>query len=239
MHPAARMVSARWGRVLHAAKTASAPWANKRPGEKPVFYYLISSAAGAGSPCRLNSFTMFRYIMACVCMLVSGTSIAQISSFRLQASGLTCALCARSIHKNLETVAWISRIETDLERSEFIISVKPDMAIDADLITKKVEDAGFGVAGLTANARIPQESVAPDRHLILNGMTVHIVSTKQASGDGEIMLKLVDKAFLGSKDQKKFAKLSKHDCFMTGKASGECCRSAGITEGSRIFHVII
>jgi hypothetical protein len=33
-------------------------------------------------------------------------------------------------------VAWISRIETDLERSEFIISIKPDMTIDADLKLK-------------------------------------------------------------------------------------------------------
>jgi copper chaperone CopZ len=182
---------------------------------------------------------MFRYIMACLCLLVSGTSIAQISSFRLQASGLTCALCARSIHKNLETVAWISRIETDLERSEFIISIKPDMTIDADLITKKVKDAGFGVAGLTANARLPHGNLSPDRHLILNGMSIHIVSAKQAEGDGEIPMRLVDKSFLGSKDQKKYSKLSKHDCFITGKASGDCCRSAGIIEGSRIFHVII
>jgi hypothetical protein len=113
------------------------------------------------------------------------------------------------------------------------------MTIDADLITKKVEDAGFGVAGLTANARLPQGNLAPDRHLILNGMSIHIVSAKQAEGDGEILMRLVDKSFLGSKDQKKYSKLSKHDCFITGKASGDCCRSASIIEGSRIFHVII
>ncbi len=178
--------------------------------------------------------------MAFFSVLVSGTSFAQISSFRLQASGLTCALCARSIHKNLETVPWINRVETDLEKSEFVISIKPDMVVDADLITRKVEEAGFGVASLTVNARDSQGSLNSDQHLTLNGMALHIVANKGGgTTNGEVSFRLVDKAFLGSRDQKKFSKISKHDCFITGKASGECCKSAGVTEGSRIFHVII
>ena len=172
-------------------------------------------------------------------MFVSGTSMAQISSFRLQASGLTCALCARSIHKNLETVAWISRVETDLEKSEFVIRIKPDMAVDADMITKKVEDAGFGVASLTIIARVSQRSLQPDQHLTLNGMSMHIVADQGNAKAGEVSLRLVDKSFLGYKEQKMFSKLSKHDCFITGKASSDCCKAAGIKEGSRIFHVII
>jgi copper chaperone CopZ len=172
-------------------------------------------------------------------MLVSGTSMAQISSFRLQASGLTCALCARSIHKNLETVAWISRVETDLEKSEFVIRIKPDMAVDADMITKKVEDAGFGVASLTIIARVSQRSLQPDQHLTLNGMPLHIVADKGNANAGEVSLRLVDKSFLGSKEKKRFSKLSQHDCFITGKASSDCCKAAGIKAGSRIFHVII
>ncbi len=177
--------------------------------------------------------------MAFLFMVISRTSIAQINSFRLQASGLTCALCARSIHKNLETVAWISRVETDLEKSEFVISIKPDMPVDADMITKKVEDAGFGVASLIVIARVAQENLIPDQHLTLNGMSMHIVAENRDAKAGEVSLRLVDKSFLGSKEQKKFSKLSKHDCFITGKASGDCCKAAGITAGSRIFHVII
>jgi copper chaperone CopZ len=182
---------------------------------------------------------MIKYCMAFLFMVLSGTSIAQINSFRLQASGLTCALCARSIHKNLETIAWISRVDTDLEKSEFVISIKPDMEIDADLITKKVEDAGFGVASLTVNAKISLENLNPDQHLTLNGMSLHIVSGKGNEKAGEVSLRLVDKPFLGSKEQKRFSKLSKHDCFITGKASSDCCKAAGITAGTRIFHVII
>ena len=177
--------------------------------------------------------------MACLCVLVSGTSQAQISSFRLQASGLTCALCARSIHKNLESVSWINKIETDLEKSEFVIHVKPEMPVDADLITKKVEDAGFGVASLMVNARIPQGGTPADRHLTVSGMALHIISDKEVTADGEISLRLIDKAFLGPKDQRKFSKASRHDCFQTGRASGTCCTAAGIPEGNRIFPVII
>jgi len=182
---------------------------------------------------------MFRYIMAFLYVFMSGTSVAQISSFRLQASGLTCALCARSIHKNLESVSWISKVETDLEKSEFVIHIKPEMSVDADLITKKVEDAGFGVASLVVNARIPQGGTPADRHLIVSGMPLHIISDKEVPADGEISLRLIDKAFLGPKEQKKFARASRHECFLTGKASGQCCTLAGIPEGNRIFHVII
>lgn len=182
---------------------------------------------------------MFKYIMACLCVLIFGKSHAQISSFRLQASGLTCALCARSIHKNLESVNWISKIETDLEKSEFLIHIKPALPVDPDVITQKVKDAGFGVASLVFNARIPSGGSSPDRHLMVSGMPLHIISDKAIQTDGDISLRLIDKRFLGPKDQKKFAKASRHDCFQTGKASGTCCTSAGIQEGNRIFHVII
>lgn len=177
--------------------------------------------------------------MAFMCLLISGTSLAQISSFRLQASGLTCALCARSIHKNLESVSWISKVETDLEKSEFVIRIKPDMPVDADQITKKVEDAGFGVASLIVNARIPHAGRSSDRHLTVSGMPLHIISDKAIQADEEISLRLIDKPFLGPKDQRKFAKASRHACFQSGKASGQCCNLAGIPEGNRIFHVVI
>lgn len=179
--------------------------------------------------------------MVCICVLLTGSTLGQINSFTLQASGLTCALCARSIHKNLETVSWISKIETDLEKSAFVIRVKPDMAVDADVISRKVEDAGFGVASLTINAQVPAdgESLKKDRHLTLSGMTVHILDDKHAAAGGSVDLRLIDKSFLGSKDQKRYAKASRQPCFLTGKAGGDCCSTAGVTEGHRIFHVIM
>jgi copper chaperone CopZ len=182
---------------------------------------------------------MSRIIMACLGVLMAFGVEAQINSFRLQASGLTCALCARSIHKNLETVPWISRVETDLEKSEFVISVKPDMTLDPDLIRKRVEDAGFGVAGLSVNARIRPDETVADRHVSMNGMYLHIISVKSLPADGALSMRLIDKVFLGTKDQKRYARASRHECFLTGKASGECCRSASIPEGSPIFHVIL
>jgi copper chaperone CopZ len=75
-------------------------------------------------------------------------SQAQVTQASLQASGLTCAMCARSVYKNLEALPFIDSINTDLEKSIFKLNFKEGMEMDADQIRKKVEDAGFSVATL-------------------------------------------------------------------------------------------
>jgi len=76
--------------------------------------------------------------------IISIQAEAQIRQAKLQASGLTCALCAKAVYANLESLPFIQKIDTDLNGSAFILEFNGKQ-IDLDAIRKKVEDAGFRV----------------------------------------------------------------------------------------------
>lgn len=161
---------------------------------------------------------------------------AQVTQASLQASGLTCAMCARSVYKNLEALPFIDSINTDLEKSIFLLNFKEGMEMDADQIRKKVEDAGFSVAALRVTVFFKDQQVSNDQHLSVNGKVYHFLNIKDQVLNGETTLLLVDKSFLSAKDYKKYAAATKMDCFKTGVA-GACCNKEGISVNTRIYHV--
>src|SRR5690349_2814261 len=83
-----------------------------------------------------------------ICLLVGFSASAQFKSATLQASGLTCAMCSNAINKSLKTLSFIEKVETDLNKSSFVITFKDGADINFDQLRKKVEDAGFSVAKL-------------------------------------------------------------------------------------------
>ena len=165
-------------------------------------------------------------------------AIAQIKSANLQASGLTCAMCAKSVYKNLESLPFVDKIDTDLEKSAFLLNFKSGMPVDADLIRKKVEDAGFSVANLTLTATFDGQAIQADQHLTLDGRVYHFVGISAQTLAGEKQFSIVDKAFLTPKDAKKYAQVSKMECFKTGLA-GSCCTRDSIAPATRIYHVTL
>ena len=169
-------------------------------------------------------------------LFVSVISQAQVTQASLQASGLTCAMCARSVFKNLEALPFIEKIDTDLEKSSFLLSFKKGMEVDADQIRKKVEDAGFSVASLKLTVTFSDRQVRNDEHITVDGKVYHFLNIKDQVLTGEKNLTLVDKSFLSPRDFKKYASASKMSCFKTGVA-GECCTKDGISGNTRIYHV--
>lgn len=186
----------------------------------------------------LNSFNMKKIIFILVLVVTCIAANAQIQSAKLQASGLTCAMCAKSIYKNLTSLPFVENVDTDLEGSAFLLTFKKSVPLSIDALRKKVEDAGFAVAGLEITAAVSNLSVQKDSHITLDGNVIHIVQVNAQGKNGLLTFKIVDRAFLGPKEQKKFAKLSSMECFKTG-ISGACCKSMGIQEKTRIYHVII
>lgn len=186
----------------------------------------------------LNSFNMKKLFF--IWMLVVGFSAAnaQMQSAKLQASGLTCAMCAKSIYKNLTSLPFVENVDTDLEGSAFLITFKKSVPLSIDDLRKKVEDAGFAVAGLEITANVSNLSLQKDSHINLDGNAIHVVQANAQEKSGALTFKIVDRAYLGPKEQKKFAKLSNMDCFKTGLI-GACCKSMGLPEKTRIYHVII
>jgi copper chaperone CopZ len=182
---------------------------------------------------------MRTFILGFVALCLTATGYAQFSKATLQASGLTCAMCARSVYKNLEALPFVDSIGTDLEQSSFLISLRPGSDVDADQIRKKVEDAGFSVADLRLEGSFESMPVGSGRHLTMGGRTYHFLDVPEQTLNGVRTIRFVDRDFLASKDQKKFATMaSGHACYKSGRTE-ECCRQAGVKSDGRVYHVTL
>ena len=182
---------------------------------------------------------MRTYIIGLVLLGLSTNAQAQFSKATLQASGLTCAMCARSVYKNLETLPFVDSIGTDLEQSSFVLSLRTGSVVDPDQIRKKVEDAGFSVADLRLEGVFESTDVGSDRHVSINGRTYHFIDVPRQTLSGNRTIRFVDKSFLASKDQRKYASLaSAHACYRTGRTE-DCCRKEGVASDGRVYHVTL
>ena len=166
------------------------------------------------------------------------SSSSQITQATLQASGLTCAMCARSVYKNLESLPFVDKIDTDLNASSFLILFKPQASIDLDALSKKVQEAGFSVASIKLNIKIDEIKVENDTHINIEKNIFHFINVKSQKYNGSINLKLVDPAFVSIKESKKYMGMTKMACMKSGKAEA-CCLSLGVKADTRIFHVTI
>jgi len=144
-------------------------------------------------------------------VLLKGPLFAQVTGARLQASGLTCALCAKSIFTNLSALPFVDSVDTDLEAAAFLIKFKRDKDVDPKLLRKKVEDAGFFVSELTLEMILRQQSLTNDVEVVSSGSTYQFVGVKSGIADGMLKVQLIDKGFLSAKEHKKLASVAKQD----------------------------
>ncbi len=164
--------------------------------------------------------------------------ISQIASAKLQASGLTCAMCAKAVYSKLESLPFIDKIDTDLNGSAFLIDFKQGVPVDIDAIKNKVEDAGFSVAMLDLNASFHEVAVKKDEHINYHGLVLHFMGGKEQTIHGDKTLRVIDKHYTTAKEQKKFNGLTDMECFKTGVAAA-CCAKNGKGASERIYHVMI
>ncbi len=170
-------------------------------------------------------------------LLVATVGRAQFSSARLQAAGLTCAMCTKAINEALKQVPFIQSVDADIKKSEFIISFKPQANVDPDVLKKAVEDAGFSVARLKLTGNFNNLKIEKDAHVNIEGRTFHFINANTQTLNGEKTITMVDKYFVPTKDFKKYAAATSMACVHTGKAAS-CC-SKKIALNTRIYHVII
>jgi copper chaperone CopZ len=181
-------------------------------------------------------FTMKKYFIIVMMFLLSLPVIGQISSAKLQASGLTCAMCARAVYKNLEALPFVGKIDTDLNGSAFMLDFKDGVPVDIDAIRKKVEDAGFSVATLDLTASFEGMPVKADKHITYQGNVFHFLGVKEQVINGEKTFRIVDRNFVTTREQKKYQGMTALECYKTGTA-GSCCSDEGIVSSARIYHV--
>lgn len=179
-------------------------------------------------------------IIGLLCSIfVLTTASAQFTKASLQASGLTCSMCSKAVLTALKEVTFVDKIQVDIKNQQYNISFKESAAIDFDLLSKAVEDAGFSVASLSVTANVENLKIEKDKHLTIGDKSVHFLSGAGKQVNGETTFRLVDKGFLSAKDFKKYSTSSKMTCVQTGKAENCCTKEAKAPMGSRMYHAII
>ncbi len=177
-------------------------------------------------------------VFAVLCLIGAQTANAQFSNARLEATGLTCALCTKAINSALEALPYIEKVDVDIVTTSFLIDFKSNTAVDIDGIRKAVEDAGFSVGKLTLTGQFDNVAVKNDEHVKINDHVFHFVKIKPQTLAGEQSVTIVDKNFLTAKTYKTYQKATSKACMTTGKAA-DCCDESGAKPGERIYHVTI
>lgn len=163
-------------------------------------------------PRNFQTYSMKYIIMLGMCLAIFLRPVeAQVTGATLQASGLTCALCAKSIYTNLSALPFVESVDTDLNASSFLIKFKTGSAVDPDLVRKKVEDAGFFVSMFQFDLTLSKGMIEYDNLIKSNGRNYEIVGSKPGMIEGMIRLQVVEKSFLSAKDYKKLASSLKLD----------------------------
>lgn len=177
-------------------------------------------------------------IFSMASMLWTSAIFSQIKKATLQASGLTCALCAKSIFTNLSALAFVDSVDTDLESSSFLIFFKPSGKIDLNAIKMKVEDAGFFVAKLMLKVESEHLVLGVDKKLRIGDNVYHIVDIKDPHLHAPFEMRIIDQGFLSAKDLKKISSSSKLPCYQS-KNSLPCTIPVDAAGALGIYHVAL
>jgi copper chaperone CopZ len=142
-----------------------------------------------------DKFSKMRLVFTSVLLMSALISNAQLSKIELRATGLTCSMCSNAIFKQLQSIAEVDSVETDLNTNTFIVFLKKGNTINPKTFKEKVENAGFFIGEFiaTASTEIFDQSIY---------ILTDIMSKKQA----EIKFQVLDKGYVTAKEFKKLIK---------------------------------
>lgn len=179
-----------------------------------------------------------KILLIAIATIFTFTASAQVTKVTIQATGLTCSMCSNAINKALKTLDFVDKVDANIQNSTFDVYFKPNKAVNFDQLRKKVEDAGFFVAGFTAIIHFNNVAIANDELIVINGTTYHFLNVQDQTLNGDQTVHIIDKGFVTAKEYKKNAGFTTMDCYKTGVV-GDCCHKEGLIKGSRIYHVTI
>lgn len=140
-------------------------------------------------------------VLAVTLFLLLSPLRAQFSQGRLQATGLTCALCSKSIHEALDLLPFIESVMPDLKTSSFDIRFKAGQPVLPRSIRTAVEDAGFFVGKLLLEpSGSAADSVRMNDRFQAGEWTCQLLEKPK---DGQ-WLQVIEKGFLTEKEYKRF-----------------------------------
>jgi hypothetical protein len=114
------------------------------------------------------------------------------------------------------------------------------MPVNFDLISRKVEEAGFSIGELTVEVKFPSTAIDNDAHVEANGQLFHFMNVKSGQVEGWQKVKLLDKSFVLQPEAKKLAKATRFNCYKTGFMETCCSEKTDVkVSPRRVLHVTI
>ncbi len=142
-------------------------------------------------------------------LLFSLIADAQITKAELTATGLTCSMCSKATYKQLTSIPEVEKVETDLNKTAFILYFKNGSSVNPGELKQKVEDAGFSVGELIVVFNFANQKAENNSSFTQNNITYTFMDTKSGVLTGEVKVKVLDKGFVVEKEFKKLLKMSK------------------------------
>lgn len=152
---------------------------------------------------------MKKILTAIAIILVTASANAQITKAELTATGLTCSMCSKATYKQLTSIPEVEKVETDLNRTAFIIHFKSGSTVNVGSLKQKVEDAGFSVGELIVYFNLSGQKAENNSTFTADNITYTFIDTKPGLLNGETKIKVLDKGFVTEKEYKKYAKMGK------------------------------
>ena len=152
---------------------------------------------------------MKKIFITSIILFASVIANAQITKAELTATGLTCSMCSKATYKQLTSIPEVEKVETDLNKTAFILHFKNGSAVNPGDLKKKVEDAGFSVGELIVVFNFNNQKAENNSSFTQDNITYTFMDTKPGVLAGEVKVKVLDKGFVVEKEYKKFSKLAK------------------------------
>jgi copper chaperone CopZ len=186
--------------------------------------------------CNFKAGNMKKILIIVLLFAAAAQSYGQFTKATLQATGLTCAMCSNAINKALKAKPFVQSVSSDIKNSSFDIVFKENADVNIDEIKKAVEDAGFSIGNLKLTGNFNDVKVEDNGHVKIGNKNFHFIKVSSLVLNGEQTITMAEKDFLTARQFRKFSGATTTKCFQTGKAES-CC--AGMTAGSRVYHVTI
>ncbi len=152
---------------------------------------------------------MKKILISSIILFASVVANAQITKAELTATGLTCSMCSKATYKQLTSIPEVEKVETDLNKTAFILHFKNGSAVNPGELKQKVEDAGFSVGELIVVFNFNNQKAENNSSFTQDNITYTFMDTKPGVLAGEVKVKVLDKGFVVEKEYKKLSKLTK------------------------------
>jgi copper chaperone CopZ len=146
---------------------------------------------------------MKKVIILLQCMaLAIAVHAQQITKVEIMATGLTCSMCSNAINKQLKTIAEVEKVDIDLNKNLFVVTLKTDNKLTPKTFKDKVEKAGFFIGSMVLSVNFANQNVEDNKQID----NYIFIDTKAQTLNGLAKVKVLDKGYVTAKEYKKLAK---------------------------------